>query len=317
MPRRRSVASEHGWIRGVIRSLGRPRGAVLIGPGDDAAALRAPAGTLLVTTDALVEGVHFRRPWLSPRALGARAFATNASDVAAMGGRPLAAVLALQVPRGIPASTLDGIVAGFAAAARAHRAPLVGGNLARGRELALTVTLLGVAGARLVTRAGARPGDHVFVTGALGATAAATAGRRAVRLPPVPDRVRAGGLLARVASAMIDVSDGLVADAAHVGRASGATLWLAREHLPVAAACRRRFGRRAATVAATGGEDYELLCTVPSRRLPTLARLVPRLGCALTPVGVVVRGKGGATLIDGLGRPVPLRVRGFDHLAGG
>jgi thiamine-monophosphate kinase len=315
--RGRPADSEHGWIRGMIRTLGRAGRAVVIGPGDDAAALRPSARPLLVTTDALVEGTHFRRSWIAPRALGARAYATNASDVAAMGGRPLAAVMALAVPRGVATATLDGIVSGFAAAARVHGASLVGGNVTRGRDLAVTVTLLGIAGPRIVTRGGARPGDHVFVTGTLGATATAIAGLRAgrpARLPPVPDRVRAGALLARVASAMIDVSDGLLADADHVGRASGAALWIARERIPVAAACRRRFGRRAATVAATAGEDYELLCTVPARRLAALARLLPRLGCALTPIGVVVRGPGGATLADATGRPIRVRARGFDHL---
>src|SRR6185369_1298658 len=184
---------------------------VRVGPGDDCAALRIGGKSLLVTTDALVDVVHFKRGWLSPRALGERAYRVNASDVAAMGGRPIAAVVAMEVPRGVSAATLDGIVAGFVAAARRHDAALVGGNLARGPALAITVTLLGLAPGRVVTR----PGDVVVVTGTLGATGTAVRDRRGGRraaLPRLPDRVAAGVALARVASAMIDVSAGLVQD---------------------------------------------------------------------------------------------------------
>jgi thiamine-monophosphate kinase len=304
---------EHGWIARLVRRLGDPRGAVRIGPGDDAAAIRVGGATVLVTTDALVDGVHFRRTWLGPRALGQRAFRVNASDLAAMGGRPFAAVLAFEVPRETTAACLDGIVAGFVAEARRHGAWLIGGNLTRGQRLAITVTMLGRAPARIVTRAGARPGDLVFVTGDLGRIGTAVRGR-AVHLPPVPDRVDAGVALARVASAMIDVSDGLVQDVGHVARASRVRIQLDGGRIPVAAACRRRFGRRAATVAATAGEDYELALTVPPRRLRALERLRGRLGCCLTQVGVVAAGTPGVVVRGPDGRRVALARRGFDHL---
>ena len=291
---------------------------VRVGPGDDCAALRIGGKTVLVTTDALVDGVHFRREWLSPRALGERAYRVNASDVAAMGGRPIAAVVAMEVPRGTTATTLDGIAAGFVAAARRHGATLVGGNVARGPALAITVTLLGLASGRVVTRAGARPRDLVLVTGALGATGTAVRDRRRGRrtpMPRIPDRVAAGAALARVASAMIDVSDGLVQDLGHVARASGVAIRVEAGSVPVAASCRRRLGAGATAFALTAGEDYELALTVPARRLAALARIAPQLGCRLTRVGVVERGRG-VTVVDAAGAPLRLRTAGFDHLAG-
>jgi len=251
--RRRREIGEHAWIRRLLPRI--PGGAsVLVGPGDDAAVVRIDGARVVVTTDALVEGVHFRGGWLTPRALGARAFGVNASDLAAMGAVPVAAVMALEATPRTAAVTLDGIVAGFVAAARPHQVALVGGNLARGARLSVTVTLLGRAGPVVATRAGARAGDHVFVTGHLGAVGLAVRERRrgrAVPLPPVPDRVRAGGLLARVASAMIDLSDGLVQDLDHVARASAVTIRIDARALPVARACRARLGAAALRFAAT------------------------------------------------------------------
>jgi len=311
--------SEHDWIRRLIGRLSMRDRRVLVGPGDDCAVLRIGGRTVLVTTDALVAGVHFKRGWLSPRALGERAYRVNASDVAAMGGRPIAAVVAMEVPRGVSAATLDGIVGGFVAAGRRHGAALVGGNLARGPALAITVTLLGLAAGRVVTRAGARPGDVVVVTGALGATGTAVRDRRGGRptaLPRLPDRVAAGIALARVASAMIDVSDGLVQDLGHVARASGVAIRLETARIPVAASCRRRLGAQATAFALAAGEDYELALTVPVRRLAVLDRIARKLGCRLTRIGVVTGGRPAVTVVDSDGAALPLRRAGFDHLAG-
>lgn len=291
-----------------------------VGVGDDAAALAVPPGrTLLVTTDALVEGVHFERRWLAPRALGARAYGVNASDVAAMGGQPFAAVLAIEVPRTVGTAVLDEIVAGVVGAARRHHAELVGGNVARGPVLSLTLTLLGLAGPRPVTRDGARPGDHVVVTGRFGSMGAAVLDRRAGRrtpIPPVPDRVRAAALIAPIASAMIDVSDGLVQDLGHVARASRVAIRLAAARVPVGRACRIRLGRDAVPFALAAGEDYELAFTVRPEHVATLGRLARRAGCPLTRIGIVARGPAGVTVLDAAGRPLELASGGFDHLAG-
>jgi thiamine-monophosphate kinase len=283
---------------------------VVVGPGDDAAVVRAGHGPLLLTTDTLVEDVHFRAGWITPRALGRRAFAVNASDVAAMGGVPRFALLALEAPPATPVARLDAVTAGFAEAARRAGARLVGGNVARGGRLAITVALVGEAPGRVVTRAGAVPGDVLYVTGTLGS---AGLGVRRGRLAAVPDRVGAGVVLARVASAMIDVSDGLVQDVGHVCRASGVGAVVELARLPVAPACRRVLRARAPAFAATAGEDYELVAAVPRRRERRLLALAARIGCPMTPIGRFVRGPARVRVLGADGRSARLDLRGFDH----
>jgi len=152
-----------------------------------------------------------------------------------------------------------------------------------------------------------------------GATGTAVRDRRGGRptaLPRLPDRVAAGIALARVASAMIDVSDGLVQDLGHVARASGVAIRLETARIPVAASCRRRLGAQATAFALAAGEDYELALTVPVRRLAVLDRIARKLGCRLTRIGVVTGGRPAVTVVDSDGAALPLRRAGFDHLAG-
>jgi len=309
--RRLRDVGEHRWIAGLLRRLGEPPSRVILGPGDDCAVLRPGRRPLVVTVDTFADGVHFRAGWASPRTLGRHAFRVNLSDLSAMGAVPVAALLALEAPPDTPIALVDGITAGIVADARAVGAALVGGNLTSGKALAVTITLLGDAGPRVIRRSGARPGDRLFVTGRLGAHAAAIASllaRRPARWPLAPVRTDAARRLATVASAMIDVSDGLVQDAGHVCRASGAGARLDAARIPVAAACRRVFGDDALARAATGGEDYELLVAVPARRLRALERLRPRLGCALTEIGEVVAGRPTVRMPG-----VRWRRGGYDH----
>jgi thiamine-monophosphate kinase len=313
--RRLRDRGEHGWIARVIRGLPRGR-RTLVGPGDDAAAIRAPRRPLLLTTDTLVEGVHFRLGWESPSALGQRALRVNLSDVAAMGGTPLAAVVAVEAPPRLPVAVLDRVMRGLATDARRHGVGVVGGNLAAAPRLGITVTLAGEAGPRLATRAAARAGDDVWVTGSLGAAATAVcallAGQRA-RRPAVPVRLAASRLLLPHVHAMIDLSDGLMQDLGHVCRASGVMAEVDAAAVPVAAACRRALGPGATRFAATAGEDYELLVTAAPRRRRRLERLAPRLGCRLTRIGRLVVGRPGVRLLDADGRSLRLRRAGFDH----
>jgi thiamine-monophosphate kinase len=306
---------EHGWIARMLRAL-PPGRRTILGPGDDAAAVRSSGRPLLVTTDSLVEGVHFRSGWEPAAALGRRALRVSLSDLAAMGGRPFAAVVALEAPPALLATVLFALMRGLAADARRQDVGVVGGNLAAAPRLAITVTVLGEPGRRLATRADARPGDDVWLTGTLGSAGCAVrallAGRR-VRRPGVPLRLAAGRLLAPVAHAMIDVSDGLVQDLGHVCRASGVAAELDAASLPVATTCRRAFGAAAVGFAATAGEDYELLLTASPRRRSSLVRLAPRLGCRLTRVGRILAGRPGVRLIDAHGEPLALRHAGFDH----
>jgi thiamine-monophosphate kinase len=315
--RRLRDVGEHGWIARLARRVraGRSPG-VLVGVGDDAAVLRPGRRPLLLTTDTLLEGVHFRAGWTTPAGLGRRAFRVNASDLAAMGGIPRFALLALEVPPRMAVAQLDALVDGFTAAARGSGADLVGGNLVAGRRLSITVLLVGEAPGRVVTRAGARPGDGLYLTGTIGGAGLAvrclTAGRRG-RLPDPPLRVRAGTLLARVARAMIDVSDGLMQDVRHLCNASRVAAEIDASTLPLAAGLRDMPAARALAFAATAGEDYELIVAVPAAAERMLARLRPRLGCRLTRIGRLAAGRPAVRLLDATGRSVVLPRAGYDH----
>jgi thiamine-monophosphate kinase len=235
---------------------------------------------LVVTQDALVEGVHFVLGAISPRDLGFRAAAVNISDLAASGARPEALVVTL----GAPAETLlDDVLDLYEGLAEAG-VPVVGGDTTRAERLFLSVTALGRSD-RVPGRGGARPGDRLVVTGPLGASGAAFRERRFVR-PPL--RVEEGLLLARTATAMLDVSDGLAADAAHIARRSGCRVEIELERVPLAAG---------ATVDELGfGEDYELLAAVPGETpFAEIGRCVDGEG-----VGLTLRGK-------------PYELGGWDH----
>ena len=299
-------AGERALIARVTSRLEMPAW-VRIGPGDDAAVLEPERGMLdVVTTDALVEGVHFDRGFTPPDAIGHRALAVNLSDLAAMGARPRAAVLSLVLPAALPLAELDGMLDGLLGLADAHRVALVGGNIARSPgPLMLDLTLLGSVGRRRVlSRAGARPGDEVYVSGAVGGAAvglrmlqesAGATGESVERyLRPVP-RVRVGMLLgrARAASACLDLSDGLAAGLRQLAEASGAGIVVEAEALPLTADVRAWHAARGAdpvTAALGGGDDYELLFTVRPTHRGRL-RAVRRDGrdVPLTRIGIVTK----------------------------
>jgi len=294
---------EFGLIARIARAASRAGVAgsrdVVLGIGDDAAILRPRAGEdVVVTTDALVEGAHFRFATQDARTLGRRALLVNLSDLAAMGARPLGCTIALAAPPSLPARHALGLMRGAIDVARAAGCPLVGGNLARASETSITVSALGaVRRGRALRRDAARPGDRLLVTGSLGGAALAVAraqrGARVRALPPL--RLAAGRALARLArpGACIDVSDGLVADLGHLLEASGvgARLDLAALPLPrgFAEACARA-GRSPLALALAGGEDYELLFTL--RGGPTPARLSARLGAPVTEIGRIEARRG-------------------------
>jgi thiamine-monophosphate kinase len=315
-------AGEFGLLDELLPALPGARD-VLVGPGDDCAVVALGDRRLLLTVDTLVEGVHFRRGWLTPRQLGRRAFEVNASDVAAMGGVPRWCVLSLAAPATTPAGDLAAISRGVAAAAVAAGARLVGGNLSRARELSVALTLVGEAPAQPVTRAGARPGDLLFVTGSLGEAAlgvrllrrdpdARGAPVRRFRAPRA--RVRAGALLAGggLAAAMIDVSDGLLQDLTHLCVASGVGARVELSRVP----CSARVRHAGRLLALAGGEDYELLCAIPARHRGRVERLARRFGCPFTYIGVCVPPPPRVRVVDGQGRPMPVSAAGHDHFLG-
>jgi len=270
---------------------------VRVGIGDDAAVLRPRAGEdVVLSTDAMVEDVHFRFATQSARSIGRRALVANLSDLAAMGARPLGFTLALAAPPTLPVRQVDGIVAGLLDESVTHGCPLVGGNVSAAREVSMTLAVLGAAErGRVLTRSGSRKGDRLFVTGRLGASALelarAESGRGRIRRRPTP-RLRAGRALARIpsVSACIDLSDGLAADARHLlaPRGLAARIDVAAVPRPPSfrAACARLDLDWERTLLA-GGEDYELLFSVSGTGL-SAKQLTRRLGVAVSEVGTVV-----------------------------
>ena len=273
---------------------------VVLGIGDDAAVLRPRAREdIVVSTDAMVEDVHFRWATSSARDVGRRALVANLSDLAAMGARPLGFVLALAAPASLALARLDGLLAGLLLEAERHGCPLVGGNLSAARATSLTLTVTGaVSRGRVLTRAGARAGDRVCVTGVLGeaalqvARSAASGGR--IRHAATP-RLEAGRALAGTPGigGCIDVSDGLEADLGHLLEGTGLRAEIDSESLPRPAgfdpACRRA-GLAPEALLLGGGEDYELLFTVRAAG-PSARQLARRLSLPVTEIGLLARGR--------------------------
>jgi thiamine-monophosphate kinase len=271
--------------------------AVVIGIGDDAAVLRPrPGEDVVISTDALVERVHFRFEHQSARNIGRRALVANLSDLAAMGARPLGFTLALSAPPTLPVRRVDDLLAGLLVEAGTHGCPLVGGNLSAAGETSLTLTVVGaVTKGRALTRGGVRAGDRLCVTGRLGAAALALARATLTGAPirqlPTP-RLRAGRALARIpeVTACIDLSDGLLADSRHLlaDRRLAAAIDPGAVPRPrgFAVAC-GRLGVEAERLALAGGEDYELLFAVRGAA-PSVALLRRRLGVEVAEIGRVV-----------------------------
>ena len=294
---------------------------VLVGPGDDAAVLE---GGWVISSDVSVEDVHFRRAWLSDAEIGYRAAAAALSDLAAMAARPVALLVSIAAPAAVD---LEAVNVAAREAARELGASVVGGDLSRSPgPLVLDVVAIGRA-ERPVLRSGALPGDEVWVTGRLGASAAAVAAWQAGGEPPpalraafarpVP-RVREALRLGErdVARALIDLSDGLAGDAGHLAAASGVRITLDTASIPLSAAAVAALGEEAALEAALhGGEDYELCVLARPRAVEAAAFgedppvMLTRVGTASEGEGVWLRGPDGSTR--------RLERGGYDHWAGG
>ena len=305
---------ELGLIATIKRSAAGVRGPVRIGIGDDCAVLVPPRGhEVLVTTDFFLEGRHFRRDWHTAESAGHRCLARGLSDLAAMGARPLGAFLSLALPRDYEMGWVEGFLRGLQGLAARVGVGLAGGDTAEapGAEIVADIVLVGSAArGRALLRLGARAGDRIFVTGALGGAAGEleriAAGKGGCDGPqswPEP-RLGVGRALIRrrLASAAIDLSDGLSTDLLHLCQASGVRAEVESTAIPLHALADGRV-----ELALDGGEDYELLFTAGA------AARVPKMldGVTVTEIGRMVAGEP-AVLLDGL----PLEPGGWEHLRG-
>jgi len=303
-----------------IRRRARTGPGVTAGIGDDCAILRIPLRhETLVTTDFSLEGVHFSREWHSPRVVGHRCLVRGLSDIAAMGGEPIAAFLSLALPPKLPQPWVDQFTTGLLKLADEFKVTLAGGDIAESpsKILADIVVVGSVPKGKAIRRSGARPGDRIYVTGDLGGSAATLAllfSGRKLRPPgfprhfhPIP-RIQVGRWLRQqgLASAMIDTSDGLSTDLAHICEESGVGAEIRADTIP-----RASIGKAAIAVdpefALHGGEDYELLFTAP-RGKPIPRRIA---GVSITQIGRITRDKR-VFLTDGYKRS-KLLPQGWEH----
>ncbi len=327
---------EFGLIERIKESFPSRDRHLLRGIGDDTAALSTPGDkATLITTDLLLEGIHFDLRLNTAYYLGRKALAVNLSDIAAMGGTPRYFLLSLGIPPRYPLEFFRGFFRGLKELSRDYRVSLIGGDTsASNGKLMISIIVLGeVPRSQIIGRSGAAVGDQIFVTGTPGDSLlglkilqkcrnpAQSFGRfpRVVlkHLNPEP-RIKEGRLIAEkgLATAMIDLSDGLLADLGHLTReiGLGARLW--RDKLPLSNYYRRnilRFEKDRWKLALTGGEDYELLFTVKRAKLEPLKRHSSRFDCRLTHIGEVVEGKEGLKVLDEKGKPHKIALSGYEH----
>ena len=293
---------------------------VKTGIGDDCAVLRLKPGfELLVTTDLCVENVHFRRAWHPAAAVGHRCLARGLSDIAAMGGEPLACFLSLGVPEDLPQAWVNGFLRGLLALARQYKVQLAGGDVSSAPQITADIVVTGqIPAGTAILRSGANPGDRIYVTGALGSAAttlkqllsgkAIKPTKSSPHFYPTP-RLQVGNWLRkrRIATAMIDISDGLSVDLTHICDESGVAAILMSNKVPVAISANLE-------LALHGGEDYELLFTAPkSAKVPS--RIA---GVTITQIGEIRNRQDYSSAIHILednGKVRPLPQRGWEHFA--
>ncbi len=323
------MAAPLGEFDLIARYFTRPvpadRGDIALAVGDDCALLEpAPGEQWAVSTDTLVESVHFL-PSVDPAALGHKALAVNLSDLAACGAEPRCFFLALALPK-VDEAWLAAFSGGMFALADAHRCVLAGGDTTRSPQgVVITVTVMGsVPRGQALLRSGARPGDDLWVSGTLGDAAFGLAVRQGGT--PVPADVRAaverldrpqpqvglGRALRGVATAAIDISDGLLGDLGHIMERSAVGARVEWNRIPRSDALRRQAEADQRRLALAGGDDYELLFTAPAGRRGDVERAAAGAGVAVTRIGEVTP-TGRLELVDADGRAMDTAPRAFDH----
>ena len=326
------ATGEYDLIRRFRDLLPGPPGDLVIGPGDDCAAFDGGDGRLwLMTCDALVDGRHFRMDRIDPEALGRCLAAVNLSDIAAMGGTPRFALVSLVLPAGFDEEASEALVRGVSSELGRYGACIAGGNLSGGDELVADMTLVGeVPSEQVIRRTGAQPGDSILVTGRPGSSAAGLAVMEydgdttrfadLVQAHSEPQaRVEAGRAIAvsGLATAMIDLSDGLIADLGHLCTASGVGAEIRTNAMDLGQSLQEAgsfTGIDPLRWVLSGGEDYELLFTAPSIAVAELATIAAKAGeCPVTVIGTIAEVAGEVRCLDEGGADVTPNDGGWDH----
>jgi thiamine-monophosphate kinase len=301
-------------------------GKLLIGIGDDAAAWRGDASIQLATVDTMIQDVHFSLETITWKELGWKSLAINLSDIAAMGGVPRYALIALALPDDTEVEAVTRLYGGMIELAYQHSVAIVGGNVSLSPAISITVTVLGNSpNNKILKRSTARPDDIIAVTGYPGSAAAgmemlqkklvfppeATAYLRGAFLHPMP-RLAEGQLLVRHGvTTAIDTSDGLLADLRHICEASRVSASVDTGRLPVHDTLKKHFGKKALELALSGGEDYELLFSASAEAID---RIKAEAVCPVTGIGKITAGRPGKIdLFDAGGKPVDIGKTGWTH----
>ncbi len=340
-----SQIGEFDLIKRIRKGLGFKNKGVVVGIGDDSAAVRLTRGLILIaSTDSLVEGVHFKSDTISPSQLGRKSVAVNVSDIAAMGGIPCYLLISIGIPPSLSVEYIDGLYDGVKEATGSYNVIVVGGDTFRSDgQLIISITILGeIEEGLLVRRGGAKVGDKIFVTGSLGDSALGLemlesgisdngpvkATQQTIHIDevisrhilPTP-RLEEGRLLAtkRLASAMIDTSDGLASDLRRICEESvvGAMIYL--KELPISEAVNDIAISRDKSpydYALYGGEDYELLFTVRENRVKDITRYWKVMKNPIKEIGEIIKEDVGIVVIDEVHNVRPLTREGYDHFSG-
>jgi thiamine-monophosphate kinase len=297
---------------------------LLIGIGDDAAAWQGDASIQLATVDSFIQDVHYPSGTASWPELGWKALAVNLSDIAAMGGLPRYALVSLALPPQTEVDDVTALYTGLLELAKTAGVTIVGGDISNAPLVVISITVLGSSPQnKILTRASARPGELVAVTGHLGAAAAglemltkklkleaeATARFRQAFFKPTPLLAEGQLLLKQGVKTAIDISDGLVADLNQICKASRVSARIDTERVPVEPMVKAVFGERALELALTGGEDYELLFTAKAEVIARIKKAAP---CPISAIGEITAGQG-VTVVDRQGNPVDLAKSGWEH----
>jgi thiamine-monophosphate kinase len=320
-------------INKIVMQEQKKNGRVSVGIGDDAAVVAPPKDSMmLLTTDTMVENVHFNRVYVRGEDIGYKAMASNISDIAAMGGRPDYAIVTLGIPKDADVEFIEDVYRGLLACAGSFDTAIVGGDLTKAQKFFITVGLTGgVDGNAVGLRAHAKPGDVVMVTGALGGAGAALKGLKAGARPgrgmpkslflryarPTPRLAEGRVAVANGAGAIQDISDGLLADLRHICSLSDCGARICLADIPVFPEARKLPGLSPASalrLALTGGEDYELILTVPPDKSNIVkAKVEGDTKTPVTAIGEIIEAGAGVQVVDDKGKTVPQKRTGYEH----